>query len=266
MNRHLSAALGMGLALAVSALAVPAFADPKGEEIAHKYFDLKKADDTRAPGSVMTLIDKSGVRKTRKLDIFYQDTSTGKNAYMVFSEPADVNGTKFLTLGHRGEDSDQRLYLPALKKVRKIATSGKDGEFVNSDLWFYDLEERYFEDNTYTFLSENETIADKALSGMKFNKIEMKPVKASCPYAKAVAFVNADNNFVYRMDCYDKKDGSLLKTILFAKVDTLKGILVPTQMVVTNFKKGTRTLLQLNNVEVNVGLKDEVFSVKNLEQ
>ena len=114
---------------------------------------------------------------------------------MMFSEPADVNGTKFLTLGHRGEDSDQRLYLPALKKVRKISASGKDGEFVNSDLWFYDLEERYFEDNTYTYLSENETIADKAFAGMKFNKIEMKSVKSTSPYAKTIAYVNMADNF-----------------------------------------------------------------------
>jgi len=264
MKKLVAAALGMSLAL--TGIAMPAVADAKGDEIAHKYFDLKKADDTRAPGSVMTLIDKSGGRKTRRMDIFYQEKATGKNAYMVFSEPADVNGTKFLTIGHRGADSDERLYLPALKKTRRIAASGKDGEFVNSDLWFYDLEERYFEDNTYTFLSDNETIADKAFDGMKFAKIEMRPTKADCPYARAVAFVNMADNFVYRMDCYDKKDGSLLKTIQFVSVDQIKGVLVPTRMIVSNFKKGTKTLLQLNGVEVNVGLKDEVFSVKNLEQ
>ena len=264
MKRTLS--LVIAVAFVGSIFAVSAFADAKGDEIAHKYFDRKKAEDTKAPGSVMTLLDKAGAKKTRKLDVFYQDKPQGKNAYMLFSEPADVNGTKFLTLGHRGEDSDQRLYLPALKKVRKISASGKDGEFVNSDLWFYDLEERYFEDNTYTFLAENETIADKAFAGMKFNKIEMKSVKTNCPYGKTIAYVNMADNFIYKLDCFDKKDGSLLKTILFVKVDTIKGVLIPVQTVVTNHKKGTRTLLQLNNVDVNTGLKDEVFSVKNLEQ
>lgn len=259
MKRIMCAALGL-------ALGVSLFADAKGDEIAKRYFDLKKADDTKAPASVMTLIDKNGTKKVRKLDVFYQDKGNGKNAYMVFSEPADVNGTKFLTIGHRGADSDQRLYLPALKKTRKISTSGKDGEFVNSDLWFYDLEERYFEDNTYTFLSANETLPDKAFAGMTFNKIEMKSVKSDCPYAKSVAWVNAQNDCIYRIDCFDKKDGSLLKTILTVRVDTIKGILVPTQMIVTNHRKGSKTLMQLNNVEVNVGLKDDVFSVKNLEQ
>jgi hypothetical protein len=248
------------------ALAVGAFADAKGDEIAHKYFDLKKAADTTAPGSQMVIIDKSGNKKLRKLDVFYQDKDTGKNAYMIFSAPADVNGTKFLTIGHKGADSDQRLYLPALKKVRRISSSSKDGEFVNSDLWYYDLEERYFEDNTYTFLSENETIDDKAFDSMKFWKIEMKPVKSDCPYAKSVAWVNMADNFIYKLDCYDKKDGALLKTIVFPKVETMEGVLIPVQTIVTNHKKGSKTLLQLNDVKVNVGLKDEIFSVQQLEQ
>ena len=259
MKRMMCAALGLALGFSL-------FADAKGDEIAKKYFDLKKADDTQAPASVMTLIDKAGSKKIRKLDVFYQDKGNGKNAFMSFLEPADVNGTKFLTIGHRGADSDQRLYLPALKKTRKISSSGKDGEFVNSDIWFYDLEERYFEDNTYTFLSANETLPDKSFAGMTFNKIEMKSVKSDCPYSKSVAWVNVNNNMIYKLDNFDKKDGSLLKTTLTVKVETIKGILVPTQMIVTNHRKGSKTLMQLNNVEVNVGLKDDVFSVQNLEK
>jgi hypothetical protein len=242
-----------------------AFADAKGDEIAHKYYDLKKADDTKSPAT-MTLIDKSGNKKVRKLEIFYQEGPDGKNAFMNFLEPADVAGTKFLTLGHKGADSEQRLYLPALKKTRKISSSGKDGEFVNSDFYFYDLEDKHFEDHTYTFISENETIADKAFEGMKFNKIEMKTVDPAAPYSKEIAYINMDNNFVYKLDCFDKKDNALLKTFLFVKVDTIKGVLVPVQTIVTNTKKGTKTLLALTDPQVNTGVKAEVFTVKNLEQ
>lgn len=254
-----------GLAMVIAATPGAALADEKGDAVARRYFDLKKPADTKAPGSVMTLIDKAGGRKTRKLDVFYQQKAEGKNALLVFSEPSDVAGTKFLTFGHKGGDAEQRLYLPALKKVRKIAAASKDGELVNSDLWFYDLEERYFEDNTYTFIAENETIADKAFEGMKFNKIEMKPVK-DAPYGKVLAWANMDNGTIAKMDCFDRKNGALLKTLLFVRTDSIKGYFVPTQMVVTNHKKGTKTLMQLNGVEVDSGLKDDVFSVKNLEQ
>ena len=247
------------------ALAAGAFADAKGDEIAKAYYGLSKAADTKANG-VMTLIDKAGGKKVRKLDINYREGPEGKDAYLVFSEPADVAGTKFLTLSHKGADSEQRLYLPALKKTRKISSSGKDGAFVNSDFYFYDLEDRHFEDNTYSFLAGDVTIADKAFEGMKFDKVEMKPVDANAPYSKCIAYANQADHFIYKLECFDKKDGALLKTFLFVKVENLKGHLVPTQTMVTNNKNGTKTLLALNNVQVDIGAKAELFTEKNLEK
>lgn len=255
----------LSLAIAFGLLAGAAFADAKGDEIAAKHFALKKSQDTSATAT-MTLIDKSGAKKVRKLEMFTKEGSGGKNSFANFLEPADVAGTKFLTLSHKGADSEQRLYLPALKKTRKISSSSKDGEFVNSDLYYYDMEDRALADNSYTLLAEGETLADKAFAGMKFYKIEMKPVAANSPYAKAVAWVNADNYGIYKMECYDKKDGSLLKTISFVKIELVQGVLIPTQTAIKNHKKGTTTLLQLGNLKVNTGLADDVFSVKNLEQ
>lgn len=128
------------------------------------------------------------------------------------------------------------------------------------------MEDRTLADNSYTFLSENETIADKAFDGMKFFKVEMKPKDAGSPYSKAIAWVNMDNYGIYKMECYDKKDQSLLKTILFVKIETVDGVLIPTQTLVSNAKKGTKTLLALDKLKVNNGLKADIFSVKNLEQ
>jgi hypothetical protein len=247
------------------ALAVSAFADTKGDEIAKAYFDLSKAADTKA-NATMTLIDKSGGKKIRQLEINYRETAEGKDSYLVFSSPADVAGTKFLTISHKGTDSEQRLYLPALKKTRKISSSGKDGTFVNSDFYFYDLEERYFDDSTYTFIAGDVTIADKAFDGMKFDKIEMKPKAANSPYSQTIAYVNQADHFVYRLECYDKKDGALLKTFLFIRVENLKGHLIPIQTLVTNNKNGTKTLLAMTDVQVDVGANAELFTEKNLEK
>jgi hypothetical protein len=247
------------------ALAATAFADAKGDEIAKAYYGLSKAADTKA-AATMTLIDKNGGKKVRKLEINYRETAEGKDAYLVFSTPADVAGTKFLTLAHKGADSEQRLYLPALKKTRKISSSGKDGAFVNSDFYFYDLEDRHFEDNAYTFIAGGVTIADKAFEGMKFDKIEMKPVDTNAPYSKCVVYANQDNHFIYKLECFDKKDGALLKTIMFVKVENIKGHLIPTQTFVANNKNGTKTLLAMENLQVDVGSNPELFSEKNLEK
>ena len=73
-----SIALALALALVLSAFAVSAFADPKGDELARKYFDRKKAEDTKATGSIMTLLDKAGGKKIRKLDVYYQGQTPGE--------------------------------------------------------------------------------------------------------------------------------------------------------------------------------------------
>lgn len=247
------------------ALPAAASADERGDSIAKKHFAVKKADDTKADAT-MTLVAKSGSQKVRKLQINYKETVKGKNAFLVFSSPADIAGTKFLTLANKGSDSDQRLYLPGLKNTRKISSSGKDGEFVNSDFYFYDMEDRYYEDYNYTFMSENEALPDAAFAGMKFFKVSMTPKATNSPYVKTVAWVNMSNYLIYQMQCFDKKDGALLKTIKFVKIPTIKGVYVPTDVVVVNHKKGTKTMLSMSNVQVNIGLKDDVFSVQNLEQ
>ena len=92
-------------------LAVNVFADAKGDEIAHKYFDQKLPKDTTSIAT-MDIKDRSGVTKTRKLKMVMKDSPEGRKAFVEFVQPADVNGTKFLTISHRGAENDQRLYLP----------------------------------------------------------------------------------------------------------------------------------------------------------
>ena len=248
----------------VVGFAATAGADAKGDEIAAKYFGHAKPADTAA-NAVMTLIDKSGNRKVRELDMFTKDAPAGTFSFIEFKKPADVAGTKFLTTPLKDGTSEQRLYLPALKKTRKIASSDKSGEFVNSDLTYYDMEDKKLEDNTYTFVADNEVLADKAFDGMKFSKIEVKAKASDSPYAKSYFWINMDDFHAAKVEAYDVKGGALLKTILFVKYDEQKGVKMPVQTMVTNHKKGSKTLLQLNNLQINTGLKDDVFSVKNLE-
>lgn len=264
MKRVIASLISVAMAVTVG---WGAFADEKGDQVATKHFALKKSDDSTGTAQ-MTITDKSGSKRLRKLEMFTKEGSDGTISFIRFIEPADVNGTKFLTIPHKGGDSDQRIYLPASKKTRKIASSSSDksGEFVQSDLFYYDMESRDFEDYTYTFISENETLADPAFAGMKFYKIEMKAKSSSSPYAKTVTWVNQDNYFAYKLDVFDKKDNALWKTITFPKVELIKGVLIPTQTLVVNHKKNSKTSMQMDNIKVNTGLKDDVFSVKNLEQ
>jgi outer membrane lipoprotein-sorting protein len=239
-------------------------ADERGLAIATKYFARVQPSDTSA-SAVMTLTDKSGGKKVRELTMLTKDSPAGKFSFVEFSKPADVAGTKFLTSPVKGGDAEQRLYLPALKKVRKIASGDKGGDFVNSDLSYYDMQDRKLEDGNYTFVGENETLDDAAFAGKKFYKLEMASKDASSPYSRSVFWLSMDDYQPARIDAFDAKTGALVKTILFPVYEEQKGIKVPVQTLVINLKRGSKTLLQLNNLKVNSGLKDDVFSVKNLE-
>lgn len=245
--------------------AVSLMADPKGDEAIQKYYQRAKPQDVSSIAEV-TLFDKNGNTKYRE---FKMSTKTSSRGYMLFIEvlkPADVAGTKMLVIPTNDGGTEQRLFLPILKKVRKIALSDRSGEFVNSDFSYFDLEDKQFKDGTYVLLGEGETLSEPEFSGMKFDKIEETFKSSTAPYNKAILWVNATDHELYKMDCYDRKDGQLFKTFLFTKFlrqgaqswhITYSGI---------NHKKGSRTLIEYKNVVLNAGLSDSDFSVQKLEK
>lgn len=239
-------------------IAINVFADPKGEEIAKKNFNLKSADDSYSL-ITMLLINKNGDKKIRKMDSYSKETGEGTNSFINFIEPADVKGTKFLTIAHKKSDDEQRLYLPALGKVRRISSSNKDENFMGSDLNYYDMEDHDYEDFTYKFLKE-EKLNDKDC-----NVIEMTPVDPNAPYSKQIAWINKADDFMYKVECFDKKNpDQKFKTILFAEVKNINGILITTIIDVDNIKESHKTILKRENIKINTGLKDSIFSIQNL--
>jgi outer membrane lipoprotein-sorting protein len=241
----------------IALLSFAVFADEKGDAVAKKHFDAKKADDLRS-SATMTLIDKSGAQKVRKLDMYEKEGPEGKNAFTEFNEPADIKGTKFLVIAHKKTDDEQRLYLPAMQKVRKISSSDKSGKFVNSDLFFYDLEDREFGDYQYTYIKED------TFNGKPTDVVEMKPVDAKSPYLKAIAWVEKENSGIVKMETYDKK-GMLWKTFTFT-IEVIQGINIPKKTEINNVQENHKTVLELNAIKVNSGLKSDIFSMQNLEK
>lgn len=263
MNRFLRlTVIGM---LAYGSATAGLFADTRADEIIKATLDRKTPGDTIAT-STMTITDRTGVVKIRKLKEVSKETSEGTKAYVEFVEPADVNGTKFLTVSKKGAETDQRLYLPALKKIRKISSSSKDAEFLGSDLCYFDMEKRYFEDGVYTLPAEGETLPESAFAGMKFAKIGTTFKASNAPYSKTITWVNLADYLPYKTECYDKKDGSLLKTITLDEVKVIKGYAMTTKTTIVNHKKGSKTEMTLADIAVDTGVKDSEVSLKRLEQ
>lgn len=143
----------LGLALPAAALAQSA--EEKGLEIATaaKAYDQGFTDFTA--NMVMTLKNKSGRTSKRQIRIRTLEVEgDGDKSLSIFDEPADVKGTKMLTYSHGLEPDDQWLYLPALKKVKRISSRNKSGPFMGSTFAFEDLGSQEVEKYTYKYLRD----------------------------------------------------------------------------------------------------------------
>lgn len=224
--------------------------------LAKKFFDIPKAK-TLSSESNLIIIDSKNNRRVRSIKRYYREVAQGSESYVEFITPADVKGTKFLTISKDGKDDEQRLYLPALGKVRRIAGSDKDASFMGTDLNYYDLEDYTIADFSYKDLGTDE-VNKKAVF-----VLEMTPLDTDAPYSKQVFFLDKETYFPILIDCYDKK-GILLKKIINLKTIPIDGVIVVQRMVVNNVQKNQKTLLDTKNISVNKTIPKNIFSIQHL--
>ena len=187
---------------------------------------------------------------------------------MFFLSPADVKDTGFLTYDYddSDRDDDQWLYLPALKKVKRIASSDKSGSFMGSDFTYADMTERKLDNYDYTLMKET-TVGDVPVWQVEAIPNNPKEIEET-GYTKSVSFIRKDNYVVIRSVSWVKK-GKRLKYLDVKKLEQIDGIWVPTEMHMTT-KRGKATLhktvLIFNNVRFNQGHEDDLFSTRQLEK
>ncbi|MBN2535061.1 MAG: outer membrane lipoprotein-sorting protein [Spirochaetales bacterium] len=235
------------------------FADARSEEIIKKNKALKKPADEYSI-SLMVIIDKNQEKKTRKIEMYSREGKEGKDTFMAFLDPPEVKGTKFLTIAHNDEDDEQRLYLPAFGKIRRISASKKGSRFMGSDLYFYDLEDHSFNDFTY------QHVKDGLFEEKECWIIDQFPRDKEAPYSKVRVWIGKDDYYQYKAECYDKKrEDELIKTISIPEVNIIDGIIKTSRMAVENHKYNSLTLIQFTDIKLNIDLDNDIFTVKNLE-
>ncbi len=241
--------------------------DPAARAIMVKV-DARDDGDNQTSDMEMILIDKRGKKRVRRLGVFRKDKGEDTLRLMFFLEPADVKDTAFLTWDYDDpeKDDDQWLYLPALRKTKRIASSDKDGSFMGSDLNYSDMTDRNLEDYDFTLKKE------MAVKGVKTWLIESIPrtrkVIKETGYTKSLLFVRQDNYFVIRSVNW-VRDGGYLKYMDVKKLEQIDGIWIATEMTVTK-KKGKKfahkTILKFNNVKFNQDLEYNMFTVRRMEK
>jgi hypothetical protein len=125
---------------------------------------------------------------------------------------------------------------------------------------------RNFEDFSYTFVAEHAPFTDPALAGVSLYEIEMRPKDETAPYSRVLAWIGMEDYATRALECYGRADGALAKTIVFARMEKVQGMIVPVVTVVASRKRGSATRLELSGLRVNSGLDEGIFSLKNLER
>jgi hypothetical protein len=187
---------------------------------------------------------------------------------MFFLNPADVRDTSFLTYDYDDpdRDDDQWLYLPALKKTKRIATSDRSGSFMGSDFNYSDMTSRDLEDYDFTLLKEMD------VEGSKTWLIEAvsrgKDVEEETGYSKSWVFVRQDNHVVARA-VHWVSGSEKLKYMDVRRLELIDGIWVATEThMTTKLGRETvhRTVLRLENVRFNQKLEKGMFTVRRMEK
>ena len=264
-NSLRTAALTAGL-IAVITLPAAAWA-LTAIEIMDKNFVVGKYADSTSE-TTMTLTNKSGQQRVRKtFGTTKLDTNGLDNKRMTrFLEPTDVKGTVSLLVEHSDKDDDIWIYLPSVKKVRRLISSNKKDSFVGTDFSYGDVIGHKVKEWNHTIVKEED------VDGKPCYVIESTPkdatVKTNTGYSKRIGWVQKDNFVTVKAISYDEA-GELLKEAKYShwkEVDTVKHKWQAGILEAKNLQTGHSTVITIDQFKVNNGVKDDFFTTRYMEQ
>ena len=241
--------------------------DPRAREIMQQVEDRDDGDN-RVTDMEMVLIDKRGNERVRRIRTHRKDRGEDTLKLMFFRHPADVKDTGFLTYDYDDpdRDDDQWLYLPALRKSKRIASSDKSKSFMGTDFSYSDMTSRDLDDYDFKLLETKDVETAKAWLIEAVPK--SKEVIDETGYTKSLLFVRQDNHVVIRA-VHFVKDGNKLKYMDVRKLELIDGIWTAVETHMTT-KKGRRTVhktvLRHHDVRFNQDLDEAFFTVRRLEK
>jgi hypothetical protein len=249
-------------------LAAPGSAEELSAEEIMQRVDDRDDGDRSVRELQMVLIDKNGGERLRRMRSWSRDEGEDVLSILFFMSPADVQDTGFLTYDYDGDrDDDQWLYLPALQKTKRIASSDKSGSFVGSDFSYADLTDREVDRYDWTLMKDDVEVHGHScwqIQGIPNTPEEIEETG----YTKLIVFVRKDNLMVVRALSWLEKGGRL-KYMDAAKVEQIDGIWVATEIHMTTKKGKTtqhKTVMRSENVRFDQDLDPDFFSVRRLEK
>ena len=234
--------------------------DPKGLEIARKADQADVGFESAYADLEMILTNKHGQTSTRLMsNKILEGTEDGDKSLIEFESPKDVQGTKTLTHSHKNSSDDQWIFLPSIKRVKRISSDNKSGPFMGSEFAYEDLSSQEVEKYTYGFIGE------KVIDGERLALVEQYPVDPKSGYSKRIAHYNLDQDYRIEKIIYFDRKGVKLKTLDYVDYKLyLDKFWRAQRLSMTNHQNGKKTDLIFNAYKFKTGLSESDFSQASL--
>lgn len=210
----------------------------------------------------MVLKNRHGQESIRNLRIrTLEKEGDGDKSLTIFDDPPDVKGTAFLSFSHKHGDDDQWLYLPAVKRVKRISSGNKSGSFMGSEFSYEDIASQEVEKYTYKWLRNEE------YQGRECYVSERRPVdRKNSGYTRQLVWIDKEQYRPWRIEYYDRRD-ALLKTLTIAGYEQyLDRYWRAAAMHMVNHQSGKSTDLFWSHYRFRTGLTDADFNRMSLQR
>jgi len=249
--------------------AVPSTGQAPGD----RGLDIAIEADRRASGYgdfsadlVMVLRDRGGDEKTRELHAqVLEGIDEGDRSLLVFDSPPDVRGTGMLTFSHSGDDDDQWLYLPALKRVKRVGASSKTGPFMGSEFSYEDLASEEVAEFRHAWIRDEACPTEEFRELMCF-VVEQRPLDPESGYSSRTVWIDQTEYRTVKIDYYDRRS-DLLKSLMLNGYERYLGeFWQPSEMLMEDHQTGKSTLLRWKNYVFRAGLSEADFNPQRLSR
>ena len=248
-------AIGIGV---IAALPTPSMATGlSGLEIIAQV-DETMQSDSKIIQERMIIANAAGQQRTREIQAWNKRSGDIDHMLVRFLAPADVAGTSFLM-----SDDDMWLYLPALGKVRRIAGHARKGSFMGSDLSYEDMES--LGSIGFAVDYEAKLMGQGKMADEDVYILELVSRETGASYSKLDMWVSQETFLPRRIEYYDN-DGKLLKALSTYEIREVQGRWVAGKMQMQNVQTGTKTTLEVTDVEFQVDIDDDIFTTRSLER
>jgi outer membrane lipoprotein-sorting protein len=229
------------------------------EEVAKKSYEVISGYKSSLSKTTMILKNAQGVENIRKLEMKKIEGDDGDKSLLNFLYPDDLKDTKLLSFEVIGGDDKQWLYLPSLKRTKRISSRNKSGSFMASEFSYEDISSQNYKNYSYSGEAKEVT-----RDGVAYYKVTRTPIDVNSGYSKQVIWVDKSNFLAKFGEYYDKQD-RLLKKINFSEYKVIDGIQRVVKIEIENIQNGKSSSLTWDEDAINANISSSQLSKRALK-